>query len=152
MKATIDKFYSLLVRLASSLQSPFLLAIRLYWGYQFAQTGWGKLHNLERVTGFFSSLGVPAPGIMAPFIATLEFAGGIMLALGLFSRVIALLETGNMISAFYLGDHDALFSAFSDPDKFYAAAPYTYLFASLIVLIFGPGKWALDALWRKHDL
>jgi putative oxidoreductase len=39
-----------------------------------------------------------------------------------------------------------LLSVFSDPDKFYAAAPYTFLVASVIVLLFGPGKFALDAL------
>jgi len=41
-----------------------------------------------------------------------------------------------------------LLSVFSDPDKFHAAAPYTFLIASVIVLLFGPGKLALDALFR----
>ena len=39
---------------------------------------------------------------------------------------------------------EALFSALPDPDKFYAAAPYTFLIASVLVLIFGPGKFGLD--------
>jgi len=30
------------------LQSPFLLLVRLYWGWQLIQSGWGKLHNLEK--------------------------------------------------------------------------------------------------------
>jgi hypothetical protein len=34
----------------------------------------------------------------------------------------------------------------SDPGKFYAADPYTFLFASLMILIFGPGYFAMDAL------
>ena len=66
MKANIERLYRLLIRAASSLQSPFLLAVRLYWGWQFAQTGWGKLGNLDHVTQFFTSLGISAPGIMAP--------------------------------------------------------------------------------------
>jgi uncharacterized membrane protein YphA (DoxX/SURF4 family) len=37
----------------------------------------------------------------------------------------------------------------------YAAAPYTLLFASLIILIFGPGKFSLDTLIlayrKKHS-
>jgi putative oxidoreductase len=37
-----------------------------------------------------------------------------------------------------------LFSIFSDSDKFTAAAPYNYLFAALLILIFGPGLIALD--------
>ncbi len=48
-------------RAASFLQSPFLLVVRLYWGWQFAQTGWGKLHNLPQITQFFSSLHLPFP-------------------------------------------------------------------------------------------
>ena len=47
------------------------------------------------------------------------------------------------------GDREALGKIFSDPDKFYAAAPYTFLFASLIVLIFGPGKFSLDAMLTR---
>ena len=150
MKATIERLYRLLIRAASSPQSPFLLAVRLYWGWQFAQTGWGKLGNLDHVTQFFTSLGIPAPGIMAPSIATLEFAGGILLALGLGSRAIALVLTGDMLVAYLTADREALFSIFSDPGKFSAAAPYTYLFAVVLVLIFGPGKFSLDAVWAKR--
>jgi putative oxidoreductase len=51
-----------------------------------------------------------------------------------------------MIVAYITADREALLSIFSDPDKFYAAAPYTFLIASLIILIFGPGKIALDTL------
>ncbi len=150
MKATIERLYRLLIQAASSLQSPFLLAVRLYWGWQFAQTGWGKLGNLDHVTQFFTSLGIPAPGVTATLIAALEFAGGILLVLGLGSRAIALLLTGDMLVAYLTADRDALSSIFSAPDKFYAAAPYTFLFAALLVLIFGPGKFSLDALIAKR--
>ena len=33
-----------------------------------------------------------------------------------------------------------------DPDKFHAAAPFTFLVASVIILFFGPGKIALDGI------
>ncbi|MEI9972917.1 MAG: DoxX family protein [Ignavibacteriota bacterium] len=127
----------------------FLLAVRLYWGWQFAQDGWGKLNNLAKVTDFFSSLGLPAPGFTAASIASLELVGGILLAIGLGSRLIALLLTANMLMAYITADREALFSVFSDPDKFYAAAPYTYLVASIIILLFGPGKFSVDALLAK---
>jgi len=55
--------------LLSRLQSPFLLAVRLYWGWQFAQTGWGKLHNIAKITAFFVSLNIPFPAFNAHFIA-----------------------------------------------------------------------------------
>ena len=149
MKKQIEKLYRLLIAAASALQSPFLLAVRLYWGWQFVQDGWGKLHNLEKVTDFFSSLGLPAPGMTAAFIGGLELVGGILLAVGLGSRLIALVLTGNMLMAYITADREALFSVFSDPDKFYGASPYTYLFASVIVLIFGPGKFSVDAWLAK---
>jgi len=128
------------------LQSPFLLAVRLYWGWQLVQSGWGKLHHLSNVTQFFATLGLPMPAQMALFISCVEFFGGIFLAIGLLSRLTALVLTVNMVMAYVTADREALHSIFSDPDKFYAAAPYTFLIASLIILIFGPGKICLDTL------
>jgi putative oxidoreductase len=112
--------------------------------------GHGKLHDLAKVTGFFTQLGIPLPGANAIFISVLEFTGGILFALGLGSRLIALLFAADMVVAYVLADREALMSIFRDPDKFYAAAPYTFLFAALIVLIFGPGKFSLDALLAKR--
>jgi putative oxidoreductase len=150
MTAAMEKPYRLLIRASSSLQSPFLLAVRLYWGWQFIQTGIGHISHLDKVTGYFGDLGIPAPALMAPLISVLELGGGAALALGLASRLIALLLTANMLTAFFTGDRDALFSILSDPDKFYAAAPYTFLFAVLLVLIFGPGKFSVDAILAKR--
>jgi putative oxidoreductase len=147
----LTKLYGLLVTAASSLQSPFLLLVRLYWGFQMTQTGWGKLHNLAKVTDYFASLGVPLPAFTAPFIVDLEFMGGILIMLGLGSRLFALLLTCDMIVAYIAGDREALFSIFSDPDKFYAAAPYTFLIAFLSVLIFGAGRFSLDAVLSKRS-
>jgi putative oxidoreductase len=140
-----DRFFHLLNRV----QSPFLLFVRMYWGWQLAQSGWGKLHNLSNVSNFFMSLNLPYPAQTAIFISCVEFFGGIFLALGLLSRMTALVLTINMIVAYVTADREALLSVFSDPDKFYAAAPYTFLVASVIILLFGPGKLALDAHIRR---
>jgi putative oxidoreductase len=139
-------YYQLFFDLISKLQPLFLLAVRLYWGWQLIQSGWGKLHHLSNVTQFFVSLNLPMPAQTAVFISCVEFFGGIFLALGLLSRLTALVLTVNMIVAYITADREALMSVFSDPDKFYAAAPYTFLIASLIILMFGPGKIALDTL------
>ena len=143
---TLTNLYRLLVRIADSLQSPFLLLIRLYWGWQFAQTGWGKLGDINKVTHFFTTLGIPAPALNAWFVSGLEFFGGILLILGLGSRLIALPLVIDMLVAYITADREAFVQFLSDPDKFYAAAPFTFLFASLVVLIFGPGKFSIDAL------
>jgi putative oxidoreductase len=146
MMQLAEKYYRLLIRASSSLQSPFLLVVRLYWGWQFMQTGWGKLSDINKVVGFFTDLGIPAPALNAWFVSGLEFAGGLLLILGLGSRLIALPLVVDMIVAYITADREALFSIISSPDKFTGAAPYTFLFASLIVLILGPGKASLDAL------
>jgi putative oxidoreductase len=130
--------------LVSYLQSPFLLLIRLYWGWQLAQSGWGKLHHLSNVGEYFVTLGLPMPAQMAVFIACVEFFGGIFLALGLASRITGLVLSVNLTMAYVLGDREALFSFFSDPDKFTAAAPFAFLVVSLIVLIFGAGRISAD--------
>src|SRR6201993_2703220 len=140
-----DRFFALV----SLLQSPFLLLVRLYWGWQLIESGWGKLHNLPKVTEFFTSLNLPMPAQMAVFISCVEFFGGLFLAVGLFSRMTALVLTINMVMAYVIADREALFSFFSDPDKFAAAAPYVFLIASLIVVTFGPGKFCVDYLLRR---
>src|SRR5246500_5310841 len=145
LTAKVGQWHQQFFGLIAYLQSPFLLFVRLYWGWQLAQSGWGKLHHLPNVTEFFASLGLPMPAKMAFFIACVEFFGGIFLALGLLSRLTALVLTVNMIMAYVIADREAFFSFFSDPDKFSAAAPFVFLVASLIVLIFGTGKISLDS-------
>ena len=91
---------------------------------------------------------------MAPAISCLEFFGGILLIVGLGTRLIGFLLACNMLVAYITGDLMALKSIFSDPGKFYIADPFTFLFASLIVLIFGAGFFSLDAIidrkWLNH--
>lgn len=143
-------FYGRVVAAVSRLQSPMLLAVRLYWGFQFAQTGWGKLHHLQKITEFFASLNIPFPAFNAPFVSSLELVGGILLMLGLASRPISFLLAMNMLVAYWTADREAFTSVFSDPGKFYAADPYTFLFASLMILIFGAGFFALDTLLARR--
>ena len=134
---------------ADFLQSPLLLAVRLYWGWQFAQSGWGKLMNLDRTAGFFESLDIPLPKVNAVLAGGTECAGGVLLALGLFARPVAVPLIFTMLVAYWTADRDALNAIGSDPDQFVTAAPFLFLFASLIVLVFGPGKLSLDALLGK---
>jgi len=144
------KLYVEVAALLSCLQSPFLLAVRLYWGWQFAQTGWGKLQNIAKITAFFTTLNIPFPAFNAHFVAGLEFFGGILLILGLGTRLVGFVLAANMFVAYWTADHEALGSFLSDPGKFYVADPFTFLFASLIVLIFGAGFLSLDHIIAKR--
>jgi putative oxidoreductase len=93
------RYYSLAAEKISYLRSPFLLAVRLYWGWQFVQTGWGKMHHIEKITGFFMSLNIPFPAFNAYFVSGLEFFGGLLLIVGFVSRFTGLLLAFNMLGA-----------------------------------------------------
>src|SRR5258708_13274608 len=124
-----EKYYRLLIRASSSLASPFLLAVRLYWGWQFMQTGWGKLNDIGKVIGFFTELGIPAPVLNAYFVSALEFAGGLLLAVGLGSRLIATLLAVDMIVAYITADREAFFSIISNPHHFTPPPPHPFFFS-----------------------
>jgi putative oxidoreductase len=142
----ISKTYSGFITVLNMLQSPLLLTIRLYWGWQFVQDGWGKFTHLDKVTQFFSSLSLPAPGVTALMVALIELVGGTLFALGIASRLTSLVLFANMTMA-YLSvpdDRTNFFHILSKPDDFYGATPYTYWFAALLILILGPGVFAVD--------
>ena len=134
------------------LQSPLLLAIRLYWGWQFATDGWGKLTHLDKVTDFFTSLNLPMPHTTALMVALIEFLGGMFFALGLGARLTSLILFVNMTLAYLSVPDDRVnfTHILSNPEDFYNATPYTYWFAALLILILGPGKFAVDALLRRR--
>ena len=141
--------YCLWVKIISCLQSPLLLAMRLYWGWQFFQTGKGKLMNLDRTTGFFESLHIPMPHLNAVVAGSTECFGGLLLLLGLGSRVLTIPLIFTMCIAYATAETEALHSIFSDPDKFVSAAPFEFMLTAIIVLVFGPGKFSLDWLIAK---
>jgi putative oxidoreductase len=149
MKGLVN-LYTRFAAWVATLQSPFLLVVRLYWGWQFAQSGWGKLHHLDKITGYFTSLNIPFPAVSAHFVAGLEFVGGMLLIVGLGSRLMGLLLSFNMLVAYWTADREALFSVLSDPGKFYVADPYTFLFASAMILVFGAGLFSVDALLARR--
>ena len=68
---------------------------------------------------------------------------------GFLCRFTGLLLAFNMPVDYWTADHEALVSIFSDPGKFYVADPYTFLFASLMVLILRAGLFSVDALVTK---
>jgi len=120
----------------------------------FTEYGVGIGLRIPKITEFFTSLNLPLPAFTAQFVAGVEFIGGILLILGLLSRFTGLVLSVNMFVAYWTADHEALKSIISDPGKFYIADPYTFLFASLMVMIYGAGIFSLDkviasrlALW-----
>ena len=141
--------HGLLVRGAEFLQSPLLLALRLYWGWQFFVTGRGHLENLDKTTQLFQSLHIPFPHLNACVAGGTECVGGLLLLAGLGSRLVSLPLIFTMIIAYVTAESDSLKQIFSDPDKFVTATPFLFMLACVIVLAFGPGVFSFDCLIEK---
>jgi len=148
----LAKLHALLVKIGCLLQTPVLLVIRAYWGWQFIQTGTGKLRNIDKVAHYFASLNIPAPKLNAIMAASTETIGGALLILGLCSRFASGALICVMGVAFYTAEHEALVGIFNSPDKFFAADPFLFLYASVIIFCFGPGKVALDTFLFKDKV
>jgi putative oxidoreductase len=145
----LSKINALLATVGQALQPLLLLVIRLYWGCYFVVTGRGHLLNLERTAHYFTSLGIPAPKLNAIMDGGTEAVGGALLALGLFSRFASPVLVTCMCVAYATAERDSLHTLFSNPDKFTGADPFLFLYAALIVFVFGPGKIALDTFVFK---
>ena len=148
----MDRVAALLAKqkeILSYAQSPLLLLIRLYWGWQFIQTGSGKLEHIDKVAAWFGNdLHIPMPRLNAYMAGGTELVGGIALLLGLRVMTIPLLFT--MAVAYATSDREALNALFTDPDQFVTATPFLFLFAALLVLVFGPGAFSLDELVGRY--
>jgi putative oxidoreductase len=86
----------------------------------------------------------------AYFIGSLECFGSLLLIIGLGSQPLALLIVLSMVVAYLTADFEAVSSMFSDPDKFAKADPFPFLLAALIVLVFGAGRFSVDALIKRR--
>jgi putative oxidoreductase len=123
------------------------LLTRLVVGITFYFTGHGKLGGLDKLTGFFSDLGIPFPGANAVFIATLEFVGGICLMLGLGTRIFSFLLSCSMVVALMTADKDTLIMKF--PADLTDVTSFTLLLFLIWLVLFGPGPMSLDYLLSK---
>lgn len=127
------------------------LLTRLVIGYAFYQTGAGKLANPDRVAEFFTGLGIPFPAANAAFVSRVEYYGGLLLIVGLLTRIAASLLGSTMIVALLTADKaDFLVALAGTGDKGLTdVVPVVYGMFLLWLLVFGPGLASLDALLRK---
>jgi putative oxidoreductase len=145
----ISRGYSLFAKGASSLASPFLLVVRLYWGWQFFVAGKNHLSDIPATVGHFIDFGVPFPKVNAVLAGSTECVFGLLLIAGIASRLTVIPLIFTMFIAYLTADNEALRSIFSDPDKFTGATPFLFLFACVLIFIFGPGAFSLDWLLGK---
>jgi putative oxidoreductase len=119
---------------------------RLAVGLLFMSTGWGKVHNLQKVTGFFQELGIPAPGLNAVVVGYSELICGTLLVVGLASRLATIPLVVSMVVAILTAKRADLHGLFD----LVGFEEFTYLCVLLMIAIGGPGTVSLDhVLVRK---
>jgi putative oxidoreductase len=121
------------------------LFARITVGYVFMLTGWGKLHSLPQVILHFAGWGFPYPNVLTPFVAGVEFIGGLFLILGLLTRVSAGALGIVMIVAIRTakwGDIDSAYTLLGFEETLYLAI-------FLWLAIAGAGSLSIDHVLRR---
>ena len=80
-------------------------------GQAFYQTGSGKIANFANTVGFFTELGIPFPEANAFLVSRLEFWGGLLLVVGLLTRVVAAGLASTMVVALATADRATFLGA-----------------------------------------
>ena len=123
------------------------LAARIVVGWVFMWSGWGKLNNLPQMIQNFREWNIPFPEIMTPFVSGVEFFGGMLLLLGLFTRIAAVPLVIVMIVAILSAKWDQIDSL--ETLLGFEEVAYMALFGWLAVA--GPGPISLDRLLQGRQ-
>jgi putative oxidoreductase len=115
---------------------------RLTVGLVFMGTGWGKLHSIPDVTSFFTDLGIPAPGFNARLTASTEFFGGLLVLLGLGTRLASLPLAFTMVVAILTAKRANI----DGVSALVGFEEWSYLVFFIWIAVAGPGPLSLDAL------
>lgn len=134
------------LRLAALLAFLPPLLTRLLIGQAFFQAGRGKLQNFDGTVGFFTELGIPFPELNAAFVARLEYYGGMVLILGLATRLVAALLSTTMVVAILTADRQTFVSALLGRGEagLTDVVPFVFLLFLAWLVIYGPGRLSLD--------
>ncbi|MEJ5943915.1 DoxX family protein [Pseudokineococcus basanitobsidens] len=121
-----------------------LLLTRLLVGVVLVAHGWDKLvdQGVSGTAGFFGSLGVPVPEVVAVAVGVLELGGGALLVLGAATTVVCALVVVDMAGAFWLVHRSN--GVFVDGGGWELVAVVAA--AALALLGAGPGRASLDHL------
>ncbi len=127
-----------------------LLAARLLLAFLFLASGFSALGDMAGTVSYFSSLGFPAPLLVAWATCLLEIAAGVLVVIGLQTRATALLLAAFCIAAAFIGH---LGQGGEDPALAFmhtqALMKDLAIAGGLLALaIAGPGAWSVDARWR----
>ena len=124
--------------------TPRLLSVlRIVAGFLFIA------HGAQKLFGFLAPPGAPSPPLMSQIGigGVLEFFGGLLLLLGLFTRPVAFILSGMMAVAYFQMHAPGGFGPLQNRGEL--AVLYCFLF--LFFAVAGGGEWSLDRLLRRRD-
>jgi putative oxidoreductase len=127
--------------------SPFVLSLlRLMSGLLFLE------HGTSKVLGFppSHSMGHFELFTTMGFSGVLEFVGGILLVVGLFTRITAFILSGEMAVAYFMAHAPKGFYPMSGGGNGGELA-VLYCFVFLYLVVAGGGPWSLDRLIRRRS-
>jgi len=125
-----------------------LTVLRVVLGVTFILHGGQKLfvYGFDGVTGAFGQMGIPAPAFFGPFVAFVEFFGGIAITLGLLTRLAALGVGATMVVAILTAQ---LKNVHGVGDLF-GLLELVYLIVFVWLAIAGPGALSIDHLIARR--
>ncbi len=116
-----------------------ILILRVFIGAAVMTHGGQKVFGgMEKFTGFVTSLGVPAPHVMAWLAAGSESLGALLLAIGLLTRPAAFMIICTM--------GVAIFGALGSQPFAKQELAWLYLVPTLLFLLKGAGRWSIDSM------
>jgi putative oxidoreductase len=142
----VSRLRRLILRVSSGLRWLPPTVARLTLGWIFLQSGWGKLHNLPKVIAFFTQLGIPAPQIQARLSSSTELLCGVLMLLGLCTRLASLPLIGVMTVAILTAKRAEL----HELSDLFGFAEYLYIVLCLWLGAYGAGPLSLDAFFAKR--
>jgi len=144
MVQPLKRWINAALGLTTSLDWLAPLLVRIYFGYFWAETGWGKIHNLNAFAQRFVGWGVPYPHISAALSGYTEWIGGILLMLGLFTRLVSIPLMFNMFVALV----KVKMKEVTGIDDFAEMDEALYMFILFWLMMAGPGRISIDHLIR----
>ena len=134
--------YDLPVALGDKMSWLGPLLARVTVGWVFATTGWGKLHGLKKVIDYFADLGIPYPQIQAPFASANEFVCGVLVLLGLGTRIASI----PLIVVMLVAIRTAQWENVDSTAALLGLLEWSYVAIFAWLAIAGPGPVSIDAL------
>jgi putative oxidoreductase len=123
-----------------------VVLVRLTVGAVFLSEGVQKILFPDALgVGRFAKIGIPAPGVMAPFVGVCEVVCGVLFLLGLLTRFAAVTMTIDMVVAISTTKVPILLNEGFWKMAHEARTDWSMLLGSIFLLLVGAGPWSVDA-------